>query len=50
LTVLGFPAVADGVFGNQTAGAVRAFQRSRALVVDGVVGPVTGRALGIWAA
>jgi L,D-peptidoglycan transpeptidase YkuD (ErfK/YbiS/YcfS/YnhG family) len=46
---LGFPAVADGVFGNQTAGAVRAFQRSRALVVDGVVGPQTGRALGVWA-
>jgi peptidoglycan hydrolase-like protein with peptidoglycan-binding domain len=41
--------VADGYFGNQTAGAVRSFQRSRGLAVDGVVGPQTGRALGIWA-
>jgi L,D-peptidoglycan transpeptidase YkuD (ErfK/YbiS/YcfS/YnhG family) len=49
LSALGFHAVADGWFGNQTAGAVRAFQASRGLFVDGVVGPQTGRALGIWA-
>jgi L,D-peptidoglycan transpeptidase YkuD (ErfK/YbiS/YcfS/YnhG family) len=49
LSALGFPAVADGWFGNQTAGAVRSFQSSRGLFVDGVVGPQTGRALGIWA-
>ena len=35
---------ADGVFGPQTAGAVRAFQQSRGLQVDGKAGPQT------WAA
>lgn len=38
---------ADGVFGAQTAGAVRHVQRDRGLLVDGVVGPQTAGALGI---
>ncbi|MBB4664467.1 transglycosylase family protein [Conexibacter arvalis] len=38
---------ADGVFGPQTAKAVRRYQRSKGLAVDGVVGPQTASALGI---
>jgi V8-like Glu-specific endopeptidase len=39
------PLAVDGIFGQQTLGAVRAFQRSRGLAVDGVVGPQTWSAL-----
>jgi peptidoglycan hydrolase-like protein with peptidoglycan-binding domain len=35
------PGTADGVFGTRTAGAVRAFQESRGLNIDGVVGRST---------
>lgn len=35
----------DGMFGSQTDQAVRAFQRRKGLVVDGVVGTSTWRAL-----
>jgi peptidoglycan hydrolase-like protein with peptidoglycan-binding domain len=38
----------DGTFGPVTYGATVAFQRAQGLVVDGVVGPQTGGALGIW--
>lgn len=31
----------DGIFGNGTASAVRAFQKKHGLVVDGIVGPKT---------
>jgi hypothetical protein len=40
---------ADGVFGRQTKVAVKAFQKRRGLLRDGVVGPATIRALaGSW--
>lgn len=38
---------ADGVFGKITERAVRGFQRSHGLTVDGVVGPQTRTALGL---
>ena len=39
------PGVIDGVWGRRTAAAVRAFQTSANLLVDGVVGPKTWQAL-----
>jgi hypothetical protein len=45
LNKAGFHVYVDGVFGPQTAHAVKAFQASRGLWVDGVVGPQTLSAL-----
>lgn len=45
LTILGFPAQPDGIFLGETSRQVRAFQASRSLQVDGVVGPQTWAAL-----
>lgn len=46
LLKLGFkPGLADGLWGRRTEDAVRAFQESRGLTVDGKVGPRTLRAL-----
>ncbi|MEW6662696.1 MAG: spore cortex-lytic enzyme [Bacillota bacterium] len=40
----------SGVFGAQTSAAVRQFQRVNGLPVDGLVGPQTWAALGVWVA
>jgi peptidoglycan hydrolase-like protein with peptidoglycan-binding domain len=40
---------ADGVFGPQTADAVKKFQKDHGLTADGIVGPATADALGLSA-
>lgn len=45
LSSAGFRVAVDGDFGNATDNAVRAYQRSRGLFVDGRVGPNTAEAL-----
>lgn len=46
LARLGFkPGPLDGIWGRQTAAAVREFQQSRGLVADGILGPITIAAL-----
>jgi len=37
---------ADGIFGEETETAVRMFQRVAGIAVDGIVGPITRKALG----
>jgi Putative peptidoglycan binding domain len=44
----GLPVTVDGVYGQETADAVMAFQEQDQLTVDGVVGSETGEALGVW--
>ncbi len=46
LAAKGFdPGALDGVWGRRTSAAVRAFQTSKGLLADGVVGPKTAKAL-----
>ncbi len=48
LSQLGYdPGKADGIFGDRTLAAVKAFQRDYGLTVDGIVGKNTLAALGI---
>lgn len=46
LSALGYPLAADGMFGEATQKAVRAFQRDHGLAVDGIAGPRTLAAVG----
>jgi Putative peptidoglycan binding domain len=48
LAAAGLPVTVDGVYGQETADAVMAFQEREQLTVDGVVASETGEALGIW--
>jgi TP901 family phage tail tape measure protein len=41
---------ADGIFGNQTANALRNYQRSKGLSVDAIAGVKTLGAMGLWGA
>jgi murein L,D-transpeptidase YcbB/YkuD len=41
----GHPLAVDGIFGPQTATAVRGFQQALGITVDGIVGSLTWRAL-----
>jgi len=46
LALLGYaPGALDGVYGEATASAIKAFQRDNKLEIDGVVGPNTRKAL-----
>ena len=46
LTTLGYNTGGlDGVFGTQTESSVKEYQRTRGLVVDGIIGPATWRRL-----
>ncbi len=45
LNYLGYRVASSGVFGSITLGAVKRFQASRHVIVDGVVGPITAAAV-----
>lgn len=42
-----YTSAVDGVWGSRTTAAVKAYQKSKGLTADGIVGPATERALGL---
>ena len=44
----GSPLVLDGIFGKSTEDAVKRYQKEMRFNVDGIVGELTGKSLGIW--
>ncbi len=47
LSRLGYQVAANGEFNQSTEAAVKKFQQDHNLTVDGIVGPQTGRQLGM---
>lgn len=47
LRSMGYSLAVDGVYGPQTTGVVRAWQKANGLVVDGIAGTQTRRSLGL---
>src|SRR5687768_12278443 len=50
LASYGYTIVVDGIYGPQTTGVVKSWQRSNGLLEDGIAGPITQASLGLGGA